>query len=83
MTEHEMAELERDVDAWEALERASGKCPCNLAYPDDLGARIERMTEENGEEFFAGVTEWKIVERPADLRCDCCSDPQCACSTKA
>jgi len=64
MTEHEMAELEQDVDAWESLERVLGQNPDDLNYPVDVAERIERMGEENGDELYEGIKVWADVDRP-------------------
>ena len=64
MTEHENDDLVRDGDAWEQLERMAGVDPTDLHYPPDLGARIERMGEENGDELYEGIKEWAEVDRP-------------------
>jgi len=72
MTEHEMAELEQGVDAWEALERAAGLNPDDLDYPADLGERIEEMRDET--DWSAVIMEFEDAERPDT--CDCHPDGQ-------
>jgi hypothetical protein len=63
MTEHEMDELVRDGDAWEALERMAGHDPEDLPYPPDIAERVERMTEET--DWSKVIVKWEIMDRPA------------------